>query len=170
MTDSLRPPVVLDVDRQWALEQCPSWAVRDAQDSAECFDEIVDEADEPKRRDTKRLNWDWFVNDQIERFERYFFDQRKTAGDWSRLWRKSWWPKAQPSLVAPGLVPKSATPTHPVFRKGSDEFDRAMKAGSASERVLWAKLGLAQFKPDDPRLVKVVKPAPRVIRNPAGEQ
>ena len=164
------PPVVTDVDRAWALAQCPSWAVRGPLAGPPVPDpegEISD--DVPARKPVgKVLNWDRFVADQIERFERYFAHERKSAQDWSNLWRRSWWPKADPRILHPNLIPKTPN-THPVFRRGEASFDVVLSLGSASERMIWRKLGLAQLKPDDPRLAKLKRLEPRVVRNPAGD-
>ena len=90
MTPRLHAPVVTDIDREWALTQCPKWASRASMTDPE----EVPAADASGR---KTLNWDWFVAIQIERFEAFFAHERKTSGDWSRLWRRSWWPKAENS-------------------------------------------------------------------------
>ena len=95
---SLTPPVVSNADRDWSLAQCPVWAVRGA---------VIAPDSEPP---AKALVWDRFVAGQIERFEKFFADQRKASSDWSRLWRQSWWPKADPALTHPHLVPYRKTP------------------------------------------------------------
>lgn len=151
MIDDLRPPLVTNADRDWALSQCPVWAVRGG--LFEEPQELVDPEDErPKPNAQGVLNWDQFVMDQIERFERHFAHDRKTYADWSTLWRKSWWPKADARKLFPKLAPAEF---HPFFRRGSPEFDRAMAVATSSEKFIWDRIGVAQFKPDDKRLKRV---------------
>lgn len=147
-------PLVTNADRDWALAQCPGWARREKID--EGVGEIVDDggwldADE-KHGDLDAPNWDLFVIEQIERFEKFFAHERKTYADWSTLWRNSWWPKANPAKRFPKMAPKVP---HPFFRKGTPEFDRAMSVGTAQERFIWDRIGVAQFTPDDKRLKRV---------------
>lgn len=156
-------PVVTDIDRKWALDQCPPWATlgggHDVLD--EPAGEIVDETDFERAERLKReraktvvFRWDWFVQDQIEAFERYFSGE--TSRDWSKLWRTVWWPKADPWKRAPKLMARVAPAVScPVFRRGQLGFDRALEVATPSERKLWDALGVAQFKPGDPRLKKL---------------
>ena len=91
-------PLVTNIDREWALAQCPAWARRDKIDDGQ--GEVVDDGGwldaEPTSSDRDAPNWDLFVIEQIERFEKFFAHERKTYADWSTLWRKSWWPQANP--------------------------------------------------------------------------
>lgn len=152
-------PVVTDVDREWALRQCPPWAVRAAQVEADELDdpdegEIVDEPYRRKHNREKPLVWDDFVAEQIENFERFFGDQRKSAREWSDLWRNGWWPKANPRIAHGSKVPPMPG-VYPVYRKGSAEFDAACKIATPTERAVMLKVGLVMFRPDDPRVAKV---------------
>lgn len=152
-------PVVTDADRQWALAQCPVWAVRAGQVNADETDpdegEIVDE---PYRRKAKAadrpLVWDDFVSEQIENFERFFGDQRKSTREWSDLWRKGWWPKANPRVAHASKVPPMPG-VYPTYRKGSAEFDAACKIANPTERAVMLKVGLVMYRPDDARLPKI---------------
>lgn len=146
---TLRAPVVTDADREWSAAQCPAWAVRG----------FPPDDGKPVRV----LFWDWFVSDQAERFERFFCHERKTPGDWCRLWRKSWWPKADPVKLFPKLVPKADRRPHPFFRSGTPEFARALEVATARERWLWRRIGVAQFVPDDPRVKCVQTSEARAI-------
>ena len=95
-----RPPVVTDEDRQWALAHEPAdWAER-----------------------APLLEWSQHVAEQVERFEEHFGVDRKPAAEWSGLWRRAWWPKADPSIIHPKLV---ASDPHPFVRRGDDGFERA---------------------------------------------
>lgn len=139
---TLRPPVVTETDRAWSLAQQPAWAAPGFPDGA---------SGKPKV-----LHWGWFVADQAERFERYFAHDRKAPGDWSRLWRKSWWPKADPVKLFPQLMPKADRRFHPFFRAGTAEFARALEVGTPRERWIWRRIGVAQFRPDDERVARVI--------------
>ena len=176
MTVELRPPLVTDIDRKWALDQCPAWATldvadRDDDEPTEIIDETdLERAERMKRKRDKSVEfcWTWFVDDQIDSFERFFCDQRKTYGDWSRLWRLSWWPKADPMRRLPKTVRKLVPSTpHPFARRGEPGFDAGMRVATAQERRVFEKIGIVQFKPDDER-AKVLNVTDRVIRNPAG--
>lgn len=156
MKDALAP-LVTDIDRQWALNQCPDWAQRTKieQPSGEIVDDgewPENAAQEGKRAESDKPNWDLFVIEQIERFEKFFAHERKSYSDWSNLWRKSWWPKANPERRFPKMAPKIF---HPFFRRGSPEFIRALSVATPGERNIWKRIGVAQFKPDDPRLEHV---------------
>lgn len=138
-----RPPIVIEADRQWAIDQAPAWA-------APGF------PPEGARGKPKALYWGAFVSDQAERFERYFAHDRKTPGDWSRIWRKSWWPRVDPAKLFPHLVPRDRRP-HPFFRAGSPEFARALEVATPREAWIWRHVGVAQFVPDDPRVAHVMQ-------------
>lgn len=152
----LRPPIVSDADRKWALSQKPSWARMGCADQEEvCDDGGWLDADPKVTSHDERPNWSMFVSEQVERFEKFFNqceDRLKTRGDWSRLWRNSWWQKAHPERRFPKSAPRIP---QPFFRAGSPEFERAMALGSPAERRMWQQFGVAQFKPDDPRLSRV---------------
>ena len=155
----LRPPIVSDTDRQWAIAECPRWA----RIGSIANNEIVDDGEWLETGMTPKPsldapNWTIFVAEQVERFEKFFADtgELKTRGDWSRLWRLSWWPKAHPEKRFPRSAPKVF---HPFFKSGTEEFNRALKVGDAKERRMWKQFGVAQFKPDDQRLAKVCKTA-----------
>lgn len=150
-------PLVTFNDRQWALNQCPAWASRSPID--EDRPELVDtgawlevESAAPGKHVP---NWDSFVIEQIERFEKFFAGQEKSYSDWSNIWRKSWWPKANPSRRFPKSAPQKK---YPFFRAGSPEFARAMALGTAQERLMWERFNVAQFEPDDLRLKQIVRP------------
>jgi hypothetical protein len=153
---STRPPIVMDVDRKWALEQCPPWAVRATPADHDWLDDGNPDDAPPVTRKSGVLIWDFFVTSEVERFERFFADQRKTPADWSTLWRKSWWPKADPRKRYRSLVPASAGKPHPFFRAGTREFEEALKLGTPIERKVWAQVGVAQFTPDDKRVKRLL--------------
>jgi hypothetical protein len=147
----MMPPLVTNIDREWAMKQCPIWARRDKiREDDELGGEIVDDGgwldDKRSSNDRDVPNWDLFVIEQIERFEKFF-------ADWSNLWRLSWWPKANPERRFPMSAPKKF---YPFFRKGSPEFARALAVAKPMERHLWEQFGVAQFDPSDPRLPKVI--------------
>lgn len=147
-------PLVTDADRKWALAQCPPWARVGYTD--EDFPEIVDDGGWLERKRAEKLptpNWADFVSEQVERFEKFFEGQNKYYDDWSRLWRKSWWPKADPARRWPSMAKKH---TEPFFRRGTPEFNRALGVATKEEKPMWLRFGIAQFKPDDPRLEKVM--------------
>lgn len=148
-------PIVTDADRKWALYRLPQWMDRRGD-----IDGVEDEGDDDgdwldvprKRTDWKQPSGPMFVAEQAEAFERFFVGQYKTYAEWSTLWRKSWWPKADPARRFPHMAPKVF---HPFFKRGSKEFDRAMDLGTPEERRMWALAGVAQFKPEDPRISKI---------------
>lgn len=163
--DDLRPPIVTDVDRKWALDQCPPWAVvggdeADADEPGEIIDETEFERSarlKAKRERPKVFRWDWFVDDQADSFERFFKHERKSSADWSGLWRRSWWPKADPRKRLPRSMSKLIpTKPHPFARKGTPAFAVALKLANETERKLFVRVGVAQFAPDDPRAEKLV--------------
>lgn len=148
-------PVVTDRDRKWALDKCPDWARVDSID--EVFGEIVDDggwldSDEREERKPDIPNWSKFVAYQIERFEEFFALQKNDRDEWSRLWRFGWWPKANPELFFPTMAKKQ---TQPFYRKGTQGFAIALRLATDDERRMWMRFGIAQFKPDDPRVAKI---------------
>jgi hypothetical protein len=153
MIDLLRAPLVTDIDKQWALDQCPAFAYRSKNDVLDDGDgEIVDETPFERSLRLKAkpdlLDWDWYVEDQIARFQRFFCHERKTFGDWSRLWRRSWWPKADPAILSPRYGSKEP---HPFVRRGDPGYAAALAVATPDERRVFERIGIVQFKPDDPR-------------------
>lgn len=127
-----RPPIVLDIDRAWALAQKPvDW--------------------EQKAPD---LDFELHVAEQIERFEVHFADDRKPHAEWSGLWRRVWWPKADPSILHPDKVDG---PAPVMVRRGDAHWSAAMTVLSRSEKALAEQLGVVPFKPNDPRLEHVLR-------------
>jgi len=146
-------PIVTDIDRRWALDQKPAWA-RLHNSVSEDFGEIVDDGqwlDAEKGNRVEGPAWFDFVTGEIERFERYFSGQRKTYAEWSSLWRNGWWPKRREDWAFKNK-PKEF---QPFFRAGSAEFVTALALATAAERQMWSRFGVAQFRPDDPRLAKI---------------
>jgi hypothetical protein len=160
VTDSVAA-LVTNADRDWALAQCPGWARRDMieTDVAEIADDDGWLDRDRSKADLDAPSWDLFVVEQIERFEKFFVHERKTYANWSTLWRKSWWPKAEPERRFPMAAKKAGVQvTHPFFRKGTSEFVRALAVATEAERAMWMRFNVAQFKPDDPRLAMVRVP------------
>lgn len=149
---SKRRPVVSDDDRRWALDQCPSWAAR-----------LDDAADPPPGV----LLWDRFVADQAERFEQFFAHERRAAHDWSHLWRKSWWPKADARKLYPRLVPAEPG-AYPTYRRGTLEFEAALKLATGSERAVMLKAGLLMLRPGDAKIERIESRA-RAMRARMGD-
>lgn len=156
-TRHTRPPIVTDADRQWALAQCPDWAVRANVQANDWPDDGAPDDAPPTKGGPGVLIWDYFVTGEIERFERFYYDQRKTYGDWSTLWRKSWWPKADPRRMNRKLSPKPDPKDYRTFRRGSAEFEFAIKLGSSVQRKLWANNGVVMFLASDPMVAKIEK-------------
>lgn len=131
MIDPLRrPPIVTDADRQWAVEQKPAnW-----------------DADAPG------LPFERHVAEQAERFEAYFGEERKPYAEWSGLWRRVWWPKADPSILHPGRAPHIP---HPFVKRGDETWPRALALLTAGERAVAERFGVIQFKPNDPRAEEI---------------
>lgn len=147
-------PIVMDTDRQWALAQKPAWA-RMHDDASEDIGEIVDEGGWlDVERDERQHGPSWFdfVVGEIERFERYFAGEKKTHAEWSSLWRNGWWPKRREEWTWKHMAKKK---TEPFFRKGTQEFAIALRFGTEDEKRMWIRFGIAQFKPDDPRVQKI---------------
>ena len=92
------------------------------------------------------------VAHQIERFEEFFAKEAKGRDEWSRLWRYGWWPNANPELFFPSMAKKKS---QSFFRKGTQEFAIALRLATDAERRMWVRFGIAQFKPDDPRVEKI---------------
>ena len=121
-----RPAIVTNVDRQWALDQKPAtWDT-----------------------DAPELAWDDHVADQVERFEAHFGDDWKPYAEWSGLWRRVWWPKADPSILHPGKAPHVP---HPFVKRGDDRWLPALAVLTPAEKAIAMRFGVAQFRPDDPR-------------------
>lgn len=146
-------PIVTNADRQWALDQKPEWA-RMHNDESEDVGEIVDDGGwlEAEKKDRQRgPSWFDFVVGEIERFEQYFSGVRKSYTEWSELWRRSWWPKRREDW-AYKMAPRKK---EPFFRKGTQQFAIALRLATEDERRMWVRFGVAQFKPDDPRVRKI---------------
>lgn len=175
-----RPPVVTNIDRKWALDQCPKWATLGGDDDAQDdgFGEIVDETDferaqrlKSKREVTTVFRWDWFVDDQADSFERFFAGERKTSEEWSNLWRRSWWPQADPRKRMPKTMAKLIPhEPHPFARRGTPAFHVGLKLATADERRLFERVGVVQFKPDDARAAKLSKALSSTSRRMTGER
>ena len=146
----LRPPIVTDADRQWALQQQPSWWAEKAKLRAD-------------RLGRRPLAWSAHVAHQAERFERHYVGDRKPAAEWSGLWRRVWWPRADPHVRFPDSAPyEHDGEPHPFFRRGHPLFAQALRlAATPRERRLWEQIGVAQFRPGDPRLERLQVAAPR---------
>lgn len=156
-------PIVSDADRKWAMAKCPPWAKCYGEDDPD-EGEIVDDGGWLDGRTQKKLpipDWSDFVHEQAERFEKYFSDECaegrcKRNSDWSALWRKGWWPKADPAKRWPSMAKKEF---QPFFKRGTKEFSRALEVATPQEKIMWQRFGVAQFKPDDPRL-KLIEAKP----------
>jgi hypothetical protein len=152
-----RRPIVTDIDREWALRQCPAWAIRgpSAGPAPQEPDGEVDPDRPPRYRQSDVLVWDRFVADQAERFERFFGGELKSSEEWSALWRKGWWPKADARKSYPHLVPSSGV-VYPKFHKGSQHYELAMRYLTPTQRAVADKIGAVMFKPNDPIVAKVL--------------
>lgn len=147
-------PIVTDADRNWALLQKPEWA-RMHNDESDDLGEIVDDGgwlDADKGARHQGPSWFDFVVGEIESFERFFSGEQKTYAEWSTLWRNSWWPKRREDWAFKHMAKKK---TQPFYRKGTQGFAIALRLASDDERRIWVRFGIAQFKPDDPRVAKI---------------
>lgn len=121
-----RPPVVTDADRQWAMDQKPAdWDER-----------------------ARGLEWEQHVAEQAERFEAHFGADRKPTTEWAGLWRRVWWPKADPAILHPRAAPHVP---HPFVKRDDAGWERALAVLDADERKVALRYGVIQFKPADPR-------------------
>lgn len=143
-------PIVTDVDRDWAMSQMPPWCRSGSLDDGETVDDgaWLDDVDDAQR-DLGKPSWPQFVAEEIEKFEKHYAGQQKQAAEWSSIWRKGWWPKVSPRKRFPKSAPKEF---HPFFKRGTKEFVRALEVATSPEKSMWQRFGVAQFKPDDPRL------------------
>lgn len=155
-----RPPIVLDSDRDWALSKPPAWfpehLVGRAEPANDDFPEIVDDGgqlDCPPILLKPVVTLNDVVLKEIMRFEQHYNGQLKTYAEWSSLWRKDWWPKVNLREIFAEHVP--ASPPHPFWRIGNDEFERALEIGTSDEVAMWQRFRVAQFRPDDPRLAYI---------------
>lgn len=150
---SIIPPIVTDADRKWALEKCPPWM---RMESSAGHDEIEDNGEwldgDSRLSKPEAPSWSDFVAEQIERFEKFYSGEYKTRAEWSALWRKGWWPKANPERRYPKSAPKTKIP---FFRAGTPEFSRALGVATDAERLMWLRHKVAHFMPDDIRLSEV---------------
>lgn len=165
-------PIVTDADRRWALSTLPPWI--DRRGDVDGFELEVE--DDGEWLDCPRPHKDWerpsgpmFVAEQAEAFERFFVGQYKTYADWSSLWRKSWWPKADPAKRFPKMAPK--TP-YPFFRAGTKEFSKALELGTPDECRLWKRFKVAHFAPNDPRVkqIQAAKTLTKASRRMTGDE
>ena len=152
-------PIVTDIDRQWALAQRPEWARLHNDESAD-LGEIVDDGgwldgEKPERQSGP--SWFDFVTGEVDRFEQYFSGERKSYSEWSTLWRNGWWPKRREEWAFK-MAPRKK---EPFFRKGTQEFAIALRLATEAERRMWVRFGVAQLKPDDPRVEKIRNGAKR---------
>lgn len=147
-------PIVTNLDRDWAIAQKPEWA-RLHNDESEDLGEIVDDGgwlDGEKSKRNRGPSWFDFVVGEIESFERYFSGQRKSYSEWSTLWRNGWWPKRREDWAYKSMAKKK---TEPFYRKGTQGFAIALRLATEDEPRMWVRFGIAQFKPDDPRVKKI---------------
>lgn len=156
-----RPPIVTYADRDWALEQMPPWCQRG--DVSDCYGELVDDGGwledaKPRNGEMEKPSWSLFVAEEIEKFEAHYAGEYRSLEDWSSIWRKGWWPKVSPRKRFPKSAPKEF---EPFFRKGTQEFAIALRLATETERAMWVRFGIAQFKPDDPRVEKIRNGAKR---------
>lgn len=158
----MTPAIVTDEDRQWALDQCPAWAQRGPLTFTERDDAFPELADEKPRTMPDVLVWDIFVARQVERFEKHYVGERKTYGDWSRLWRKSWWPKADPRKLHPHLVPPDARPYVLVHRHDPD-WQATMRLVTPRQAMIAERIGVIRFDEGDPLFERVKRPKPPAI-------
>jgi len=152
-----RPPVVTDVDREWALAQKPAdWSERNGGKAkpiglrftadGELIDGIEPDLDAD---DNGGLSWGQHVDEQIEAFERYWsgLGVLKPPAEWSGLWRRVHWPQADPSIRHPQV--KGVL--HPFVKRGDPGWDAARRACTPAERAIADSFGVIQFRPTDPR-------------------
>ncbi|MBK8772326.1 MAG: hypothetical protein IPM06_18160 [Rhizobiales bacterium] len=154
----MRPPIITNVDREWAMAQMPSWCQRG--DLDELCGEIVDDGGWLDREEVfdgerQKPNWSAFVAEEIEKFEQHYAGEQRSPDEWSSIWRKGWWPKVSPRKRFPKSAPKEF---HPFYRKGTQGFAIALRLATDDERRMWVRFGVAQIKPDDPR-VKTIESA-----------
>lgn len=151
---SIIPPIVTDADRKWAIEKCPPWMRMESASSG--HDEIEDNGEwldgDSRLSKPEAPSWVDFVAEQIERFEKFYSGEYKTRAEWSALWRKGWWPKANPERRYPKSAPKTKIP---FFRVGTPEFSRALEVATDAERSMWLRHKVAHFMPNDVRLSEV---------------
>ena len=129
---ALRPPVVTDADRRWAMDQRPAeW-------------------------DEDRIAWATHVAEQAEAFEEFYAMTPRPAAEWSGVWRRVWWPKADPNIRHPEIAPQIP---HPFFRRENPGWAAAVAVLKPDERKVAERHGIVQFKPTDERLPKVMNGA-----------
>jgi hypothetical protein len=122
-----RPPIITDADRAWALAQQPGDWVARAPD----------------------LDWGQHVAEQIERFERHWQEGRKSAIEWSIMFRTEWWPKADPAILHPKTAPHVP---HPFIRADHPEWSQVVAMLTPTEAAVARRFGVMTFRPDDPRV------------------
>ncbi len=122
-----RPPVVTDADRAWAMTQKPETWDDDAPDLD--FAEVVEE--------------------QAAAFERNFAADRKPPAEWSGLFRRVWWPDADPAIRHPDTAPHVP---HPFVRADHPAWPRVLATLSRDERQIAERFRVMTMRPDDPRV------------------
>lgn len=157
--NGFRQAIVTDKDREWAMARMPSWCQRG--EISDLYGELVDDGGwldtEPKTQaELEKPNWSLFVAEEIEKFEDHYAGEFKPAAEWSSIWRKGWWPKVSARKRFPRSAPKEF---HPFFKKGTQQFAIALRLATPEEKAMWVRFGIAQFKPDDPRLGKIASGA-----------
>lgn len=137
----LRPPVVTDADRAAALADRPAdWDVSGP---------LLAKRGPP-------LEWEHHVAEQIERFERHYAYDRKPAAEWSGLWRRSWWPNADPFVLHPHTNPQAPPDDrYVVIRRADATWPRVLALLSPSERRLSERIGVVQLRASDDRARQV---------------
>lgn len=155
-----RPPIVLDGDRDWALSKRPTWFPQDlvnlADPANDDFPEIIDDGgqhDCPPIFSKPVLTLFDVVLNEVTRFEQHYKGQLKTYAEWSALWRQDWWPKINLRKIFAEHAPRAQP--HPFWRVGSDGFERALEISTTAEVAMWQRFGVAQFRPEDPRLAYI---------------
>lgn len=139
MTDR-RPPVVTDIDRQWAIEQQPpGWEAA----VAARWEKLPEQ-----HRPDEPLTWAAHVGEQVERFEAHFSGDRKPPAEWSGLWRRMWWPLADATVMHPREVPSDP---HPFVKRGQPGWLEALSVATVKEREIAMRFGVIVYRRDDPR-------------------
>ena len=148
---ALRPPIVLDTERLWAMARRPTWLPATLADVD--YLELVDDGaalDYSQIPEKNSPSWANVVDGEAIRFENHYNGQLKSYADWAALWRTTWWPLVDARKIYPDFAPPR--PPHPFWRRGTTEFDRALAIGQPDEVKMWSRFNIAHFNPEDPRL------------------
>lgn len=152
-----RPPIVTDADRAWAMAQRPAhW--QDNPEPADIDADAVDDLDPDglpivcERPAQRPLRWADFVDEQIRHFERCWDMSRKSALEWSIIFRSEWWPKADPTIRHPKTAPHVP---HPVIRSDHPAWSSVLAALAPHERRIAERFGVMSFRPNDPRVARL---------------